>query len=219
MPTITAQSIIDKAQTILQDTTEVRWTEAELLGWLNDGQREIAMRRPDAYSKIANVTLAAGTKQSIPSDGTAILKVIRNMGANGTTPGRAIRHVPADVLDSNVPNWHAATQVAEILHAVVDVRMPKFFYVYPPANGTTQVEVLYAAPPADVTNKANAISVDDVFATPLVDYLCFRAYSKDQDLTGNVERARAHYELFLSSLNGKAQADSVVRTGADNVKG
>lgn len=219
MATITAQSIIDKAQTILQDTTEVRWTEVELLGWLNDGQREIAVTRPDLFSKIANVTLIAGTRQTIPSDGTVILRVLRNMGANGTTPGRAIRHVPMEILDSNVPDWHSKTAATEILHATLDGRMRKNFYVYPPAAAGTQVEVLYGSAPADVANKSDAITVDDVYATPLVDYLCFRAYSKDQDLTGNTERAAAHRSAFYDVLNGKTNADNAVSAAAANVKG
>lgn len=218
MPTITAQSILNKARITLQDSTSVRWPDAELLGYLNDGQREVAMRRPDACSVLGNVTLVAGTKQAIPDSGTAVLQVIRNMGSGGTTPGKVIRHVPMSLLDANVPDWHTKTPVSEILHAMVDGRKPEVFYVYPPATAGTQLEVLYAAPPADVTTASDPISIDDVFAAPLYDYVCFRAYTKDQDLSGNVERAKAHFELFESSLNGKATADGVVQAQL-NIKG
>ncbi len=219
MGTITAQAIIDKAQTILQDTTEVRWTETELLGWLNDGQREIAIMRPDLFSVLANVTCVAGTKQSIPANGTALLRVIRNMGVGGATPGRAIRQVPMDLLDANVPDWHTKASATEILHVATDPKMPKVFYTYPPATVSTQLEVLYGASPTDVAAKGNAIGVDDVFATPLIDYLCFRAYSKDQDLTGNTERATSHLQKFTSTVNAKTAADSAVVANNLNVKG
>lgn len=218
MPTITANAILTKAKTLLQDTTSVRWGDAELLGWLNDGQRAVAMLRPDVSSKLVSLALVAGTRQSIPADGTAVMRVVRNMGAGGTTPGRAVRHVPMELLDSNLPGWHTVTPSAEILHAAVDVRVPRTFYVYPPATAGTQVELMYAAPPADVGAVGDTITIDDVFSAPLVDYVCFRAYSKDQDMSGNAERATAHFQLFTDSLNGKAQADSVMAVKA-NVKG
>ena len=219
MATITAQAIIDKAQTLLQDTTEVRWSETELLGWLNDGQREIAIMRPDLFSVIANVTCVAGTKQSIPANGTALLRVIRNMGVGGSTPGRAIRQVPMDLLDANVPDWHTKASATEILHVATDPNMPKIFYTYPPATVSTQLEVLYGASPSDVAAKGNVIGVDDVFATPLIDYLCYRAYSKDQDMTGNSERANSHHQAFVSTVNAKTQADTAIRADNLNVKG
>lgn len=219
MPTITAQSIISKAKITLQDTTSVRWSDTELLAYLNDGQREICMIRPDACSVLANVTMVAGTRQAIPDAGTAVIKVVRNMGAGGATPGRAVRHVPMDLLDANVPSWHSSAAAAETLHATTDPRMPQYFYVYPPAIAGQQVEVLYAAPPAELTVASSAISVDDVFATPLFDYVCFRAYTKDQDLTGNAERAAAHRQMFFDTMNGKTTADNSVTAQRVNVKG
>lgn len=218
MPTITANAIITKAQIILQDTTSIRWVVSELLGWLNDGQREVCMARPDACTKVSSVPTVAGTKQAVPSDGTAAIKVIRNMGG-GSTPGLAIRKVPMELLDSSVPNWHSQTATGTAQHFCVDVRMPKVFYLYPPSNGTNQVELLYAAPPADVAAVGNVISVDDVFAGPLVDYICFRAYSKDNDLIGNADRAKGHRVLFSESMNSKSQADQVVNQARDNIAG
>lgn len=218
MPNTTAASIISKARITLQDLAAVRWTDAELLGYLNDGQREICMLRPDACAVVASMPLVAGTRQQIPDAGTAILKVVRNMGSNGTTPGRAIRHVLMDTLDSNIPNWHTVSPAAEILHAMTDARMPQFFYVYPPAATGTQVEVVYAAPPGDVAALGDTINVDDVFSTPLLDYVLFRAYTKDQDIPNGTERATAHRALFDAAMNGKAQADAVVAPKA-NPKG
>lgn len=219
MSTITAQAIIDKAQIILQDTTAVRWSESELLGWLNDGQREIVALRPDAYSKIANVTCVAGTKQSIPtSDGLRLLDVIRNMGAGGSTPGLAIRKVPRQIMDGQTPDWHSSGSSATIKHYVFDERAPKTFYVYPPATVGTQLEILYAAAPADVSAIGNTITLDDIYMTPLMDYILYRAYSKDTEYAGNANRAAAARQSFENTLGLKAQADAA-NVGKINVQG
>ncbi len=208
MPTVTGTQILDKAETILQDTTNVRWPTAELLGWLNDGQREIVAFRPDAGNKIAQMSLVAGTKQSVPTDGYQLLDVVRNFDNAGTTAGRAVRKVPQELLDAQVPDWHAATPTTTVLHFTYDPRIPRTFYVYPPSTGTTKLEILYSAAPANLAAAGDVISIDDIYANVLLDYVLYRAYSKDFELTGNQERAQYHYAKFEASLGRKAATDA-----------
>ena len=40
MGTLTGTNIIDRARFTLQDSSGVRWTDAELLTYINDAQRE-----------------------------------------------------------------------------------------------------------------------------------------------------------------------------------
>jgi hypothetical protein len=218
MPTILASAIINKAEIVLQDTTNVRWSESELLGWLNDGQREIALLRPDVSNVTASVALVAGTKQALPSTGTMLMKITRNMGTNGTTAGPAVRKVPQDLLDSQRPNWHTDTATAVVQHYTFDLRTPRIYYVWPPSLGTTQVEMVYAAPPADVAAIGNAITIDDIYANVLINYILYRAYSKDMELAGNAARAEAALNLFNAALGGKANADAA-SVAKDNIAG
>jgi len=218
MPTITAQTIISRAQTILQDTTGIRWPTAELLNWLNDGQREIVLMRPDGYTKLANVACVAGTRQQLASDGIMVIEVLRNMGAGGATPGRAIRKVPRQILDGQVPDWHSTTASATIQHYVTEQRAPKHFWVYPPATAGTNVEVLYSANPPDVAAVGNVITLDDIYANPLIDYVLYRAYCKDAETIGNAERATLARASFEKTLGLKAAADAG-NTATTNVQG
>lgn len=218
MPTITAQSIITKAQTLAQDTTGVRWPVAEWLGWLNDGQREIAIARPNSFTKIVSVPLVAGTKQSIPSDGIMFIEYIRAMGASGSTPGAAARKVNRRLLDSQIPNWHTATATAAPQHYIFEPLAPKTFYVYPPSTGSVQAEILYSASPPDITAVGNTISVDDIYATVLLDYLLYRAYSKDSEFVGNAERALVYRNSFEKAIGLKAQADAAA-VSTENTRG
>ena len=91
--TLQGQHILSRVQNILQDNTNVRWTEGELLDYLNDGQREIVNLRPDSTATHSNVSLSAGTEQSIPTDGLRLIKVVRNMSGTGTdaTGARTIK--------------------------------------------------------------------------------------------------------------------------------
>lgn len=218
MPTVTAQNILDRAEIILQDTTNIRWPEAEELLWLSDGVREIVLARPDSYVQTAPVALAAGTRQTIPAAGHMFIKATRNMGTGGTTPGRALRKVPMDLMDSQTPTWHTATASTTILHYMSDPRDPRAFYVYPPATAGTQVEITYAATPPAITSTSTVIPIDDIYANPLLDYVLYRAYSKDASDIGNKDRAVAHRAAFENTLGLKMKADGAVAQ-QDNTRG
>lgn len=212
MATITAQAIIDKAEIILQDTTNVRWPAEELLSWLNDGQREIVLRKPDSYVENENQICVAGTKQSIPSDAIMLIDVVRNMGTNGTTPGRAVTPIDRKILDDQRPNWHTESGVAEVKHFSFDDRDPKHFYVYPPQPSSAfgYLELICSTSPPDVAAIGNAITLDDVYSNPLLDYILYRAYSKDAALSPTApQRAVSHYSAFLASLGIKEKAEAL----------
>lgn len=209
---ITAQSIIQRCVDALQDPTSIRWPVAELVRYLNDGQREVVLHRPDAMRKSAAVALVAGTRQTIPSDGLKLIDIVRN--THGTK--RAVRQVIREILDAQTPGWHGLAGVTEILHFMFDARDPTAFYVYPPAASSgASVEALYAATPADVTEPADGalytavtgnISIPDIYGNALQEYVLFRAYTKDSEYAGNSARAQNHYTVFANSLGIEVKA-------------
>ena len=102
----TGANILARVENILQDTSNVRWTEAELLNYVNDGQREIANLAPSATATHANLALVVGTKQTLPDDGLKLIDVVRNMSAAGgsATGKRTIRLVSKDIIDTQNNN-------------------------------------------------------------------------------------------------------------------
>lgn len=210
MGTITAKSIIEKAQIVLQDTTGVRWpAETELLGWLNDGQREVVIYKPNACTRNKAVQLVAGTKQTLPEDGIMLIDVVRNMGTDGATPGRSVRIVMREILDAQMPDWHASAASQTVKHYMFAGLDPRTFYVYPPQPGaqTGYVELVYAASPTDATFDG-AIALDDIYQNILVDYILYRAYSKDTEYAADQNRAAAHQSAYLAGLTGKVKVEA-----------
>jgi len=221
MATVLASNIIGRARTIFQDDTAVRWPDAECLGWLNDGQREIVILRPEANVVNATMALVAGTKQTIPAIGVQLIDVVRNMtGVGNATAGGVVRLVDREVLDSTIPTWHSDPAAAngEVQHYIFDGRDPKTFYVYPQASGTNGVEIIYSASPTDVVgagvggvlNGTEVITLDGIYANALLDYILYRVYSKDADYSGNASRAVSHYTAFNASLGLKIKSDTMI---------
>lgn len=200
MATVTVNATLARASVLLQDVTNIRWPQSELLDWLNDGQREIVLKKPNASVRNTAFTLAVGTKQQLPADGVQLIDVVRNL------PGPAVRIVSREVLDAQLPNWHGApgqTQVVHFCYSELDLRN---FYVYPPNNGAGAVELIYSASPVNAT-LGGVISVDDIYQSVLLDYILYRAWSKDAEYASDPQRASAHYNAFSNSLGLKYQME------------
>ena len=212
MPTIFGSEVLDRAGIILQDTTNIRWPTDELLGWLNDGQREIVLRKPDAHTvSAAMVLVVSETKQSIPASGIMLIDIVRNMGTGGSTPGRAITRTERYILDSQRPDWNTETGSSIVKHYMFDERSPRVFYVYPPQPAATPgyVEIVYSSAPADLATGADTLTLDDIYASALLDYVLYRAYSKDSDIAPNApQRAVGHYNAFLQSLGAQEKGET-----------
>ncbi len=226
--TIAAQSIIRRATDILQDKTSIRWPANELVRWLNDAQREIIKKRPDAMNTTATMSLVAGTRQDLDSataNSTAtaalaplpakLIDITRNMAGNL----RSVTKVERKVLDV-LPSWHDLAGSISIQHFTFDAKDPKTFYVYPPALSTSKLEVMYSAYPTDVTEPADGadytavtgnLSVPDIYANDVLDLVLSRAYSKDSEFAGNAQLAGAYAAKADSSLKTEIAATVAVQ--------
>ncbi len=238
--TLKVKDVVWRIAVILKDTAPQfqLWSEREIIHWLNDAQVAITKYLPLACSRMDAIKLVPGTRQSIASipalsckpgdgstpataiNGTQFLAPHRNMGTNGTTPGRAIRMVERDVLDNTDPDWHTRTS-AVVASVIFDPQTPRYFHVTPgvPSGTDVWIDISYTAAPIAIPNVAEppleaykvdgvsttTISVDDEFVDDLVDYVVARANMKD---TKYAEKAaiQLHTNRFLASLNAKVQA-------------
>ena len=207
--TMKAEAIVNRAAVLLHDSTNVRWPVVQLLDYLNDGQREVTMLRPDASMVTGNITLVTGnTKQSIPTDGIRLFSVIRN------TSGRPIIVIDRDILDSQIPDWHTATGGSEVKHFVFDPKNPKIFYVYPKPATTISVEASYSVAPDELDSVSDYLEISDIYANSLLDYVLYRAFSKDTEYA-DLSKADRHYETFVRALGFKTDVDMSIDPNAD----
>ena len=225
MATVKVVELIDRAQTILQDTTSVRWSVLELQKWINDAYREISLLRPDANAQTGTFTCVEGTRQVLTSqfsEAIKLLDIVRNVAA--TSNKYAVRLIDRNTLDEQRVGWHAEASTVDLQHYMFDPRLPKEFMVYPPATTSAQLEVVYASIPAAHAldteeldpngTDTTTINLDDSYANAILDYMLYRAYSKDAEFASNAQRAVAHYQAMQSSLGIKTASDMAAQPGA-----
>ena len=218
MATVKVKDLIGRVETILQDEN-VRWPRTELQTWLNEAYLAIVLLRPDANAKTGTFTCAAGSRQVLTAQFTSGLKLLditRNLASTSTK--KVIRIVQRSDLDDQKPTWHNETQSVNIQHYTYDPRQPKEFFVYPPATSAAQLEVIYTDTPSSHALSSSALDpsgsdttvilLDDIYMSPLVDWMLYRAYSKDAENGANEARAAAYFQSFSTGIGAKTQTDA-----------
>jgi len=218
MATTKVIEIISRVENILQDSG-IRWPRTELQQWLNEAYTTILLSRPDANAKTGTFTCTAGSRQKLNSvfvDGLRVLDVVRNLAVSSTK--RVVRQVNRNILDDQRPSWHNESETVNIQHWMFDPRQPKEFFVYPPASPLAELEVVYTAPVGThalseaqldpAIGNATTILLDDIYVSPLVDWICYRAYMKDAEYGENANRAAGHLQAFTATIGAKSQSDS-----------
>lgn len=212
---VLASSIIDRVRTQLIDIGAVqRWSDAELLKWLSDGQRTICEITPASTVTRAIVSLTTGTRQALPADANMLLGVIRNINPDGVTAGRAIRVVAREMLDTYNPDWHTSTPQIVVLNFTYDVDERWNFYVYPPNTGAGKVELTYSKTPSEIESTLDPIEVRDNYQTALFDYVMFRALQKDSDFAAGAQQAATYLGMFNATM-GVSQSGTAAENPND----
>jgi hypothetical protein len=205
MGTILLSQLVQEARGATLDLGETpRHDDPRYLGLGNAGQRQMAIYKPDVSVANEAVQLAAGTKQQIPSGGTVFIKLTRNMGTDGQTPGRTIAfESDMERFSRRNPYWHAADTSSEVRFYLFDPKDPRRFYTYPPQpqSSTGWAEMIYGTPPADIAAIGDPISVDDIYANALLDYMLYRIFKIEATINPYAPaKSTDHWNMFVTAL-------------------
>jgi hypothetical protein len=240
--TVLVREALRRVSGLLEDTTPqfYRWSETRLVDYLNDAQLALAKFLPASCARIDAIKLKPGTRQSIeliaavdckPGDGSTpaapiigmqFLGATRNMGADGLTPGRAVRITDRKTLDAIDPDWHTRPNRDGVISGfLANPNTPKYFYVTPPVPAAPSVwlEVEQLAQPIKVPNtgtegaelylaggaSTTLLSVSDEHVDDVVNYCVARAHMEPNEWA-NPQKADRFANLFVGSLNAKVMA-------------
>lgn len=223
MATVKVVDLIARAQALLKDPSAVRWTVIELQYWLNDSYREIVNLRPDANAQTGTFSCTSGYRQTLTSSFATAQRLLDIVANTATLSNKkAVILVDRKSMDMQRPGWYNETASINIQSYMFDPRLPKQFLVYPPATTTARLEVVYSALPTSHTLTAEqlassetteVIKLDDSYANAILDYIMYRAYTKDSEQANNAQLAAAHYQAMAASLGVKTQSDQTSQPG------
>ncbi len=188
----------------------VRWPQADLLEYLTDAMRVVVLLRPDSNSVTVPVLLDTGsTRQAIPADGARFLSIVRNMGADGSTPGLPVTPIKREDLDAANADWHEDAFSTVVDHFVFDDTVPGIFYVSPPPAEGVYVDLSYARIPELVESPDAVLPLSAIWAEPLREYMMYRAYTRNDSSTDDLGKGERHLSRFFTVLGEESKAKLV----------
>lgn len=207
---MTPQDIIDEARVLINDDNALmdeRFTDAVLLGFVNQAVKRACAVRPDLFVVATTDTPTAGDPQH--ELGTSVIRIVQ---IHGIVSGDALIEADKETMDACYPAWRTETSGTPV-NWMRHPRNPRGYFLYPrPVSGTVlDVEVIQV--PDDYDADDDMILADS-YKTALIDCVVFLAEIVD-DETALSERGKAFYNSFLQALN----ADFIQRETVDEDHG
>ncbi|WP_070988473.1 DUF6682 family protein [Halofilum ochraceum] len=163
-----AKPIIDTAARQLSDTGNTRWGRDALADYLSWTLAEMAGLYPDSVAELDTMKLTSGAEQDMPADVIRWMGGVRNMGSDGSTPGRAVHNGDLATQEAFDPDWITRRPKKEVRDVFFTLSAPRKFYVAPPistANSDVHLQYKAAKQPPD----GEAIAADETAELPVTD--------------------------------------------------
>jgi hypothetical protein len=203
---MTPAEVITEVRRIVQDeSVPYRYSDAVLLGYVNQTLKRMAVVRPDLFSDIVDIPTAPDTAvQSLPADAIRLLDIFQVKG------GPAVNEVDRETMNRNYPGWMAEASSVPV-NFMRHVKNPDRFFLYPPPVAGTVLVGEYAKSPPDYAVSDTVDLLSDVYFPVVVDGTVFLAESIDNEHVQS-GRAKLFYDSFAQMLTTSLQSRKVTDT-------
>jgi len=210
---VSVSKVIAEVRDYVQDTEQpYRYSDADMLLYVNDGLQQMAVLRPDLFTREATITLAADASVRVPAaDADRVVRIMELEQAEGSD---GVTVTPVEVMKTDMdrcaPGWRNMPR-GVCRQWMRDPRVPKDFLVYPPPAAQT-VRAIYAVEPQRITSATDTLpGLPDVYQAALVACCVYLASSVDAEhvASGRAERFRTAFrEAMGASVEGRLVTDS-----------
>ncbi|AWK83828.1 DUF6682 family protein [Photobacterium damselae] len=182
--------LIDRVSRELVDPRNARWYRDELTQYLNEAIGVIAAKQPGLVAKAIDLYVTS-SPIDLPSDGYSLLAV-------HSINGIAAQYVLVEKLDHMYPSWQLDKGIP-ICWTKREYDL-KRFWVYPQPSEPVVVSILYV-PEIKISDEEFEISLPNIYEGALVDFVMYRAYSRDGESVSEANKSQQHFQSFLLFLN------------------
>lgn len=207
--------IVDECERRYNDTDNDTMSASDWLNWYNLAVEALVSIFPRAYTVAKTWQLTASeTVQSIPTGDLRLMRLIRNMGSDGATPGEVIRGpLNMEALDGYNQTWTEDTAQTYIEEYFYDPEIPEQFLCWPPVHASTAVYVYGVV--STLPTRATDADTDDIaiplaYRPDLEEFMMYLAYSPDDENSPNFTRAERHWGHFKELIEAKYQAQALI---------
>ena len=186
------------ARTVYNDTDSdlYRFTDTELLVYVNEAIAEISALKPALFTSIGDLDCIAGQCEQTLDFADAQL-IIRPICIHG---GAALTPFDLATMDAFNPNWRNDTAGPAQQWSRLE-NDPLRFLIYPKAPASQTLDVQYVRNPLVLALTDPITEIPAGFIPAIASYVIWKAESTDDEHSVS-GRAAAAYQHFLSVVNG-----------------
>lgn len=205
-------SIIAEISRLLNDQEEnyefLRWSEAELQEYVNDGIAQVAMLKPDAFSKSIDVPLKAGYLQELPKEMTQLIDVLGSKNESGCMSAKPLKN-DKNLFDVSrnyfsFCNKGKSRGNYEVKGYSVDPNNPHTIFVNPPVPAGEEASLtVYGV----VLPDGDSPDIPKKYHNAVIEWALYRAFGKDLESAADNQLSQQHLQHFYSILQLSQQAE------------
>lgn len=187
---LTVQDVIDRVQRTFGDESAAQVTQADIIRWINDAQREAVMQNEGLLTTIGYVNTVAGTGEySLPTD----LFVLTHAYVKDSTSTSyyAIKWLPLVEFTEQADGWDS-TSVTNAYPLVFTQQQKDKILLFPkPVASVAQgLKVIYSRYAVDVVDTSSTIDLPPYLHTFVVNFCLMQAYEMDEDWESAQQKAQ-----------------------------
>lgn len=205
---MTPTQVITEVRRLIQDEyTTYRYSDAVLLGYVNQTLKRMAILRPDLFSSVSDVeTTQDSALQTLPDDAIRLLDIFQISGST------TITEVDRETMSRMHSGWMSEAS-GQPVNYMRHVKNSVQFFLYPrPAAGVIIVAE-YARSPEDYALTDEIAQPPAAYFPAIIDGVMFLAQSIDDEHVAS-GRAKLFYDSMLNQLDLSLKVRVVTDTKA-----
>lgn len=178
--TLTVQDVIDRVQRTFGDESSAQVTQADILRWINDAQREAVMQNEGLHPTVGYISTVAGTKEyTLPTDLFVLTHVyVRDSVSNSYYP---MAYKSLKEFEDAAGGWDGSTLQSYPLIFSQQAENMVVIYPAPAASVANGLKLIYSRYATDVTGTGSTIDLPPYLHTYVVNFCLMQAYEMDED--------------------------------------
>lgn len=215
MSNITGEEIVKLARRQLHDISGRRYTDDDMLMWLNEAQQLLTTLKPTALIETSIEPLIPGHEQHLPCRARMLVDMGPNMGMDLNSPGRVPSRTTLDVMNRSKAVWPGDTSSLVVYNYAYESTDPLIFYVYPPQGYSApgSIQLRYSVIPEDIDDLADTLELSIEYRQPLADYLISKALDSDSDSPANMAAGASYMRKFMFTIGAATTAETPSQGG------
>ena len=200
---MTPANVITEARKLISDVRDTqRYSDADMLGFVNQTLKRMAMYRPDLFLQVGEITTTPNTTlQTMPADSIRLVEIF------GVKGGDTVTEVDRDTFDQTFPGWRSQPAGPPV-NFMRHVRNPNLYFLYPQPSSGVILLAEYAKVPTDYALNDPITAPIDAYFPTVVDGTVYLAESVDDEHV-NSGRAKLFLDSFTQGLGVSLQSREI----------